>query len=119
MVYILLTTGAAMKRHMPFITGLGILCRVMAENLLSAEKDPCLSLVFSASHQGSDMQAVIDGCKSGSLRATHCAGISNNSSSMALEQARCRGGGNIGDAGLHTVCAGSQSELFDWNLAGR
>ncbi|OGO07808.1 MAG: phosphoribosylglycinamide formyltransferase, partial [Chloroflexi bacterium RBG_13_60_9] len=46
-----------------------------------------MNLAFFASHQGSDMQAVIDACKSGTLRATPCAVISNNSGSMALARA--------------------------------
>jgi phosphoribosylglycinamide formyltransferase-1 len=46
-----------------------------------------LNLAFFASHQGSDMQAVIDACISGTLRATPCAVVSNNSGSMALVRA--------------------------------
>ena len=47
-----------------------------------------MNLAFFASHQGSDMQAVIDACKSGTLRATPCAVVSNNSASWRLERAR-------------------------------
>ncbi|MGB7538162.1 MAG: phosphoribosylglycinamide formyltransferase [Anaerolineales bacterium] len=46
-----------------------------------------MNLAFFASHQGSDMQAVIDACKSGTLRAVPCAVVSNNSGSMALARA--------------------------------
>ncbi len=47
-----------------------------------------MNLAFFASHQGSDMQAVIDACKSGTLPATPGAVISNNSDSKALARAR-------------------------------
>ena len=41
-----------------------------------------------ASHNGSDLQAVIDGCQSGAIRAQVCLVISHNSQSFALERAR-------------------------------
>lgn len=44
-----------------------------------------------ASHNGSDLQAVIDGCKSGQIAAEVCLVISNNSTSFALERARREG----------------------------
>jgi len=44
-----------------------------------------------ASHNGSDLQAVIDGCKSGAIQATVCLVVSNNSGSFALERARREG----------------------------
>jgi len=44
-----------------------------------------------ASHNGSDLQAVIDGCKSGAIPAEVCLVISNNSRSFALERARREG----------------------------
>ena len=44
-----------------------------------------------ASHNGSDLQAVIDGCKSGQIGAEVCLVISNNSKSFALERARREG----------------------------
>ncbi len=47
-----------------------------------------MNLAFFASHNGSDMQAVIDACQSGTLRATPCVVVSNNSASKALERAR-------------------------------
>ncbi|MBN2084889.1 MAG: phosphoribosylglycinamide formyltransferase [Anaerolineales bacterium] len=46
-----------------------------------------MNLAFFASHNGSDMQAVVDACKSGTLRATPCVVFSNNSGSMALVRA--------------------------------
>ncbi len=47
-----------------------------------------MNIAVFASHGGSDLQAIIDGCKSGSLGAKVCAVISNNSNSLALERAR-------------------------------
>ena len=44
-----------------------------------------------ASHNGSDLQAVIDGCKSGQIAAEVCLVISNNSTSFSLERARREG----------------------------
>jgi len=46
-----------------------------------------LQLGFLASHGGSNMQAIIDACKSGKLNAKPCCVISNNSKSGALERA--------------------------------
>ena len=46
-----------------------------------------MNLAFFASHQGSNMQAVIDACKSGVLPARPCAVISNNRDSEALARA--------------------------------
>ena len=50
-----------------------------------------LKLGFLASHGGSNMQAIIDACKTGRLMAEVRVVISNNSSSMALERARRNG----------------------------
>jgi len=47
-----------------------------------------MNLAFLASHNGSNMQAVIDACKSGILLAHPCLVISNNSDSQALARAR-------------------------------
>jgi phosphoribosylglycinamide formyltransferase-1 len=46
------------------------------------------NLGFLASHRGSNMQAVIDACKSGRLQATSAVVISNNRGSGALQRAR-------------------------------
>ena len=46
-----------------------------------------LRVVVLASHGGTNLQAIIDACKSGQLDAEVCAVISNNSTSMALERA--------------------------------
>jgi phosphoribosylglycinamide formyltransferase 1 len=50
-----------------------------------------MKIAFFASHQGSNMQTVIDACKSGALNATACVVISNNSDSEALARARREG----------------------------
>lgn len=50
-----------------------------------------LHLGFLASHGGSNMQAIIDACKSGRLDAKPCVVISNNSGSMALQRAKHEG----------------------------
>jgi phosphoribosylglycinamide formyltransferase 1 len=50
-----------------------------------------LHLGFLASHGGSNMQAIIDACKDGRLRAKPCVVISNNSDSMALQRAKHEG----------------------------
>jgi len=50
-----------------------------------------LYLGFLASHGGSNMQAIMDACKSGRLDAKPCVVISNNSDSMALQRAKNEG----------------------------
>jgi phosphoribosylglycinamide formyltransferase-1 len=50
-----------------------------------------IHLAFFASHQGSNMQAVIDACKSGRLKARPCVVISNNGDSEALTRAKREG----------------------------
>ncbi len=46
-----------------------------------------MKLGFLASHNGSNMQAIIDACKSGALRAEPAVVISNNAASGALARA--------------------------------
>jgi phosphoribosylglycinamide formyltransferase 1 len=46
-----------------------------------------MNLAFFASHRGTNMQAVIDACKSGRLPAQPCVVISNNSDAEALTRA--------------------------------
>jgi len=60
------------------------------------ERMGTLHLGFLASHGGSNMQAIIDVCKAGRLRAKPCVVISNNSTSMALQRAK-----NEGIPGFH------------------
>jgi len=50
-----------------------------------------LKLGFLASHGGSNMQSIIDACKSGKINAVPVVVISNNSNSMALERAKNEG----------------------------
>ena len=50
-----------------------------------------LHLGFLASHGGSNMQAIIDACKDGTLAATPSVVISNNADSLALERAKKEG----------------------------
>ena len=47
-----------------------------------------MNIAVFASHGGSDLQAIIDGCKQEKLNATVVAVISNNGDSMALERAK-------------------------------
>lgn len=46
-----------------------------------------MRLGFLASHRGTDMQAVLDACAVGRLRATPAVVISNNAEAEALERA--------------------------------
>lgn len=50
-----------------------------------------LRIGFLASHNGSNMQAIIDAIKRGELDAKPCVVISNNSNAFALERARREG----------------------------
>jgi len=50
-----------------------------------------MKIGFLASHNGSNMQAIIDACDSGALQATPAVVISNNSDSGALVRARQEG----------------------------
>lgn len=67
-----------------------------------------MNLGFLASGRGSNMQAVIDACKSGRLDATPRIVISNNSTSGALERAKREG---IPYAHLSSVTHPDPSEL--------
>lgn len=50
-----------------------------------------MNIGFLASHNGSNMQAIVDACRSGSLQAVPVVVISNNSSSDAISRARLEG----------------------------
>ncbi|MBT7952466.1 MAG: phosphoribosylglycinamide formyltransferase [Gammaproteobacteria bacterium] len=50
-----------------------------------------MNLAFLASHRGSNMQSIIDACKSGALAANPVVVISNNADSGALSRAREEG----------------------------
>ena len=47
-----------------------------------------MNIAVFASHGGSDLQAIIDGCKSSQINARVAAVISNNGDSMALQRAK-------------------------------
>jgi phosphoribosylglycinamide formyltransferase-1 len=50
-----------------------------------------MNIGFLASHGGSNMQAIIDACKSGKLKSTPAVVISNNSDSGAIAKAKTEG----------------------------
>ncbi|MBD3284729.1 phosphoribosylglycinamide formyltransferase, partial [candidate division WOR-3 bacterium] len=50
-----------------------------------------MRLGFLASHNGTNMQAIIDACKQGRLDAESCVVISNNSKSGAIGRAKKEG----------------------------
>ncbi len=50
-----------------------------------------LNLGFFTSHEGTNMQAIVDACKNGRLDAKPCAVISNNSISGAIQRAKKEG----------------------------
>ncbi len=50
-----------------------------------------MNIAVFASHGGSDLQAIIDGCKNNEIKAAVSAVISNNSDSMALQRAKNEG----------------------------
>lgn len=47
-----------------------------------------MNIAVFASHGGSDLQAIIDGCKDNRINANVAVVISNNGSSMALQRAQ-------------------------------
>jgi phosphoribosylglycinamide formyltransferase-1 len=67
-----------------------------------------VNLGFLASGRGSNMQAVVDACKSGRLDGRPCIVISNNSDSGALQRARHEG---IACAHLSSVTHADPHEL--------
>lgn len=50
-----------------------------------------MNIAVFASHNGSDLQAIIDGCKKGCINAKVSVVISNNSDSFALQRAKNEG----------------------------
>ena len=50
-----------------------------------------MNIAVFASHNGSDLQAIIDACKSGKINARVCAVLSNNADSRALQRAEASG----------------------------
>jgi phosphoribosylglycinamide formyltransferase-1 len=55
------------------------------------EQKKIIKIAVFASHGGSDMQAIVDGCKSGEINGTVALVISNNSNSFALKRASNEG----------------------------
>jgi len=55
-----------------------------------------LNIAVFASHNGSNLQAIIDACKLGVIKANVCVVISNNSSARALQRAK--------DASIDSYC---------------
>ena len=47
-----------------------------------------MKIAVFASHSGSDMQAIVDGCKNGKIAGKVCAVISNNSDAFVLKRAK-------------------------------
>lgn len=67
-----------------------------------------MNIAVFASHGGSDLQAIIDGCKSSQINAKVSVVISNNGSSMALQRAQNE---NIPAYHLSAKKAGSEEAL--------
>lgn len=67
-----------------------------------------LRLGFLASHGGSNMQAIIDSCKNGTLNAVPACVVSNNSNSGALERAKNE---NIPNYHISSVQFANQDEI--------
>ncbi len=59
--------------------------------LKGSESMKVKNIAVFASHGGSDLQAIIDGCKSGAINARVCVVISNNSDAFALQRAKNEG----------------------------
>lgn len=68
--------------------------RVHGQGRLTNE-DTFVNLGFLASHDGTNMQAIIDACRSGTLPAMPAVVISNNSASGALVRAKYEGLPNV------------------------
>lgn len=69
----------------------GVLSQDLLYDLLceieNNQEEPKMNIAVFASHGGSDLQAIIDGCKNNQINANVAVVISNNGSSMALERA--------------------------------
>lgn len=55
------------------------------------DKRKTMNIAVFASHGGSDLQAIIDGCKNNQINARVSVVISNNGNSMALQRAEAEG----------------------------
>ena len=65
-----------------------------------------MRIAVFASHGGSDLQAIIDGCKSSRIHATVAAVISNNGDSLALQRAK-----NEGIPAFHLSAKNSEAKI--------
>ena len=72
-----------------------------------------MNIVVFASHAGSDLQAIIDGCKSNKINANVAVVISNNGGSKALERATSE---NIPAFHLSSTKYGSEEKLAEETL---
>ena len=73
-----------------------------------------MNIAVFASHGGSDLQAIIDGCKNNKIDATVSVVISNNGDSLALQRAKKE---NIPDYHLSATKFGSEELLATQILA--
>ncbi len=73
-----------------------------------------MNIAVFASHGGSDMQAIVDGCKSNRISADVAIVISNNEDSMALERAKNE---NIPHYHLSAKKCGSEEALAEKLIA--
>ena len=73
-----------------------------------------MNIAVFASHGGSDLQAIIDGCRNDLIGAQVAAVISNNGDSMALQRGRNAG---IPSYHLSAKKCGSEEQLAEELLA--
>lgn len=71
-------------------------------------KKTIMNIAVFASHGGSDLQAIMDGCKNNQINAKVAVVISNNGSSMALQRAADEG---IPNYHLSAKKSGSEESL--------
>lgn len=77
-----------------------------------------MNIAVFASHGGSDLQAIIDGCKNGKINAAVAVVISNNGDSMALQRSNDAGIPNYHmSANSYTVKGGCKHHPIQhsWN----
>lgn len=65
-----------------------------------------MNIAVFASHGGSDLQAIIDGCSNNQINANVAVVISNNGSSMALQRAN-----DVGIPAYHLNAKKSGSDI--------
>lgn len=72
-----------------------------------------ISISVFASHNGSDLQAIIDGCEAGIINGKVVAIISNNSDAYALERGRMH---NIDTYHISAKRCGGEAEMQEKTL---